>query len=544
MAGAEITLNRKSHLPYFNKMKILFVLLLPFVLYIYLLLRVKGFDRRLLLPPKPRLHDPRRATEAKVNEILQALKRHIPTVNQTQLELTSSGEHSLVTLMNPKENYCVGEILSVRVEMNDYQGKPKTYGGDFILARIHSPELQAGAAGVPEDFNNGTYRVNFTLFWPGSVKVSVLLIHSSEVVSMLSRAKEYCNNKFIFTGTFHNSTLQETSICDIHLSTNETVCKFKDKGNQESFSCFKPKTLPCETLNYTTSRNGETSCLTDAENELLKRSTVGVTIQNNFKDITVVTCKDRVPQAAGKCELGMSSLIPSGFFHSDRWSSSYCRMSSFQNVSDMNQCLQGKQFYLRGDSTMRQWIEYSTFKLNELKYTGKTEIYEPKLAVDKTRGITMFWKMHGFPCISYAPCFTVGGSYIVEELDRLAGGENTVVAICMGQHLRPFSLKFYVTRMMNIKQAVARLLQRSPSTRVFVKSENTREFNSDMIWASDWHGHLHNLALREVFRGVKVGFIDAWDMTVAANSFSVHPNRNIIHNQIALFLSYLCGPSV
>ncbi|MBN3277237.1 NXPE1 protein, partial [Polyodon spathula] len=506
---------------------------------IFLLLqRVKGFDRRLLLPLNPRLHDPRRATEAKVNEILQALKRHIPTVNQTQLELTSSGEHSLVTLMNPKENYCVGEILSVRVEMNDYQGKPKTYGGDFILARIHSPELQAGAAGVLEDFNNGTYRVNFTLFWPGSVKVSVLLIHSSEVVSMLSRAKEYCNNKFIFTGTFHNSTLQETSICDIHLSTNETVCEFKDKGNQESFSCFKPKTLPCETLHYTTSRNGEASCLTDAENELLKR--FGFSL---LYSVFLNQCTYRVPQAAGKCELGMSSPIPSGFFHSDRWSSSYCRMSSFQNVNDMNQCLQGKQVYLRGDSTMRQWVEYSTFKLNDLKFTSNTAPQAPKLAVDKTRNITMFWKMHGFPCISFSPCFIGGGLYIVRELDRLAGGENTVVVITVGLHLRPFSLRFYVTRMMNIKQAVARLLQRSPLTRVFIKSENTRELQFETLRMSNWHGYLQNLALREVFRGAKVGFIDAWDMTVAANSFDVHPNRNIVHNQFALFLSYLCGPN-
>ncbi|XP_041093035.1 NXPE family member 1-like [Polyodon spathula] len=523
--------------------KVVILFLMAFVILKHLLQHVKGFDRRLLLPPNPRLHDPTRATEAKVNEILQALKRHIPTVTHTQLELTSSGAHSLVTLMNPKKKYCVGEIVSVRVEMNDYQGKPKTYGGDFILARIHSPELKAGASGVPEDFNNGTYRVNFTLFWPGSVKVSVLLIHSSEVVSMLSRAKEYCNDKFIFIGTFHNSTVKENSRCDIHLSTDEPVCEFKDEGNQESFFCFKPKTLPCESLRYTRSNNRKRSCLTQAEIQLLERSTVGVTIQNNFKDITVVTCKDRVPQAAGKCELGMSSPIPSGFFHLDRWSSSYCRMSSFQNVNDMNQCLQGKQVYLRGDSTMRQWVEYSTYKLNDLKFTSNTAPQAPKLAIDKTRNITMFWKMHGFPCISFSPCFIGGGLYIVWELDRLAGGENTVVVITVGLHLRPFSLRFYVTRMMNIKQAVARLLQRSPLTRVFIKSENTRELQFETLRMSNWHGYLQNLALREVFRGAKVGFIDAWDMTVAANSFDVHPNRNIVHNQFALFLSYLCGPN-
>ncbi|XP_058873088.1 NXPE family member 1-like [Acipenser ruthenus] len=543
MAATDITLNRKPPLSSSNKKMILFLLLVGCFLYISWLQLGKWFDRPHLLPPSPGLHDTATLTEAKVNEILQALKRHVPAVNQTQLELTSSGAHSLVTLMNPKENYCVGEMVSVRVEMNDFRGKPKTYGGDFILARIHSPELKAGAAGVPEDFNNGTYRVNFTLFWPGSVKVSVLLMHSSEVVSALWRTREFGTDKFIFTGTFRNSTLQETSRCDIHLSTNETVCEFKDERNQELFFCFKPKTLPCETLHCTTSRNSDASCLTDAEKQLLKRSAVGVKIPNDFKDMTVGDCKGRVPQAAGKCELGMSSPTPSGFFHSGRWSSSYCRMRSFQNVSDMNQCLQGKQVYLRGDSTMRQWIEYFGSTLKNLKCSHSSEQHASRTASDKKRNITMSWKNHGFPWVSVNSFFITKGMYIFQELDRLAGGENTVVAISVGQHLRAFPLKLYVTRMVIIKQAVTRLLQRSPLTRVFVKSENTRELKSEMVRMSDWHGYIQNLALKEVFRGVKVGFIDAWDMTVAANTFSIHPPNNIVKNQVTLFLSYLCDDS-
>ncbi|KAK6466668.1 NXPE family member 1-like [Huso huso] len=490
----------------------------------------KWFDRPCLLPPKPGLHDTARAkakyTEASVNEILKALKRHVPELNQTQLELTSSGAHSLVTLINPKENYCVGEIVSVRVEMNDYRGKPKTYGGDFILARIHSPQLKAGAAGVSEDFNNGTYRVNFTLFWPGSVKVSVRLIHSSEVVSAFWRTKESGSDKIMFTGIFLNKTKQEKSRCDVHLITNETVCDLK----KDSFYCVKPKTLPCETLYYTTSRNTEASCLTDAENQLMKR----------FECFLFL---DRVPQAAGKCQLGMSSPSPSGFFHSDRWDSSYCRMSHFQNVNDINQCLQGKQVYMWGDSTVRQWFEYLKDHLKDLAYTSTTESAARRLAIDKARHITIYWKMHGFPCIASRPCAVDNGLDVAEELDRFAGGENTVVVISVGQHLRPFPLKFYVTRMMDIKQAVTRLLQRSPLTGVFVKLENTRELDFELVRFSDWYGHLQSLALKEVFRGVKVGFIDAWDMTVAANSFAVHPNSNIVQYEIALFLSYLCGPN-
>ncbi|XP_058873350.1 NXPE family member 2-like [Acipenser ruthenus] len=405
--------------------------------------------------------------------------------------------------------------------MNDYHGKPKAYGGDFILARIHSPELKAGAAGVSEDFNNGTYRVNFTLFWPGSVKVSVRLIHSSEVVSAFWRTKESGSDKIMFTGIFLNKTKQEKSRCDVHLIMNETVCDLK----KDSFYCVKPKTLPLQSTR---------------DDEGIKKGY----LQKEETQFALCKCflfLDRVPQAAGKCQLGMSSPSPSGFFHSDRWNSSYCRMSHFQNVNDINQCLQGKQVYMWGDSTVRQWFEY--LKDHHLAYTSTTESAARRLAIDKTRHITIYWKMHGFPCIASRPCAVDNGLDVAQELDRFAGGENTVVVISVGQHLRPFPLKFYVTRMMDIKQAVTRLLQRSPLTRVFVKLENTRELDFQLVRFSDWYGHLQSLALKEVFRGVKVGFIDAWDMTVAANSFAVHPNRNIVHYEIALFLSYLCGPN-
>ncbi|KAJ8268442.1 hypothetical protein COCON_G00136140, partial [Conger conger] len=49
-----------------------------------------------------------------------------------------------------------------------------------------------------------------------------------------------------------------------------------------------------------------------------------------------------------------------------------------------------------------------------------------------------------------------------------------------------------------------------------------------------------NQAQRKVFEDMKVAIVDAWDMTVAANSFAVHPNAVIVSNELAVALSFFC----
>ncbi|KAI1901794.1 hypothetical protein AGOR_G00038060 [Albula goreensis] len=61
-----------------------------------------------------------------------------------------------------------------------------------------------------------------------------------------------------------------------------------------------------------------------------------------------------------------------------------------------------------------------------------------------------------------------------------------------------------------------------------------------MIQFSDWYGHTQNLAQRKVFQDLKVVLVDAWDMSVAAKSFAIHPSRIIVSNEVAVALSFVC----
>ncbi|KAM9079892.1 NXPE family member 4-like [Megaptera novaeangliae] len=85
---------------------------------------------------------------------------------------------------------------------------------------MSSPALKAGASGKVTDFNNGTYLVSFTLFWGGRVSLSLLLIHPSEGVSALWRARNQGYDRMIFTGQFARGTSHVNTDCALILNSS------------------------------------------------------------------------------------------------------------------------------------------------------------------------------------------------------------------------------------------------------------------------------------------------------------------------------------
>ncbi|XP_066566455.1 NXPE family member 2-like [Amia ocellicauda] len=297
---------------------------------------------------------------------MATLSRHIPVFhNVTSVSLTSSAKRSIASLLSPRAQYCVGEQLSVQVDMRNHMGELKSYGGDFILARIHSPNVMAAASGSVEDLRNGSYHVNFTLFWPGTVEASLLLVHPSEAVFSLWRARQQGYDKISYTGTFVNGSRQEKSLCNFRLSSNKTLCKYTDERGEEYYTCLKPPSLACESLTNFTSSYTQGSFFSDIENQLLKRDNIGVLIQNDFQAIEVLECDGATHNRSRLCEPGHISPLPSGYFLAKKWFSSSCHTGSFLSADSISRCLQGKTLYLRGDSTVRQWIEHLERTLKE-----------------------------------------------------------------------------------------------------------------------------------------------------------------------------------
>ncbi|XP_030076762.1 NXPE family member 1 isoform X2 [Microcaecilia unicolor] len=229
-------------------------------------------------------------TEKQVNEIFKRIDQLVPKLTFTHMDNTTSARTSKATVLNPKDKYCIGDLLIVRLDMYDYLGNRKKCGGDFLRARIYSPELQAAFSGRIEDLNNGSYLVHFTLSWEGRIRFSFLLFHPSEGVSALWRARNEGYNNVEFTGTFTNATYTATTQCNFNLRTDQEVCEYLETRDEDYFYCVKPLDLPCGSLTSLQSHNTDHSYLSALEKSLIARSNIGIEIPRPFPYIDVFLC--------------------------------------------------------------------------------------------------------------------------------------------------------------------------------------------------------------------------------------------------------------
>ncbi|KAM5245989.1 NXPE family member 4 [Ctenodactylus gundi] len=476
--------------------------------------------------------------ELRIREILEKIDQLIPPRPFTYINTTTSAAHSTATILNPQDTYCTGDQLDVLLEMRDHTGHKKKYGGDFLRARISSPILKAGASGKVTDFNNGTYLITFPLFWEGQVSLSVLLMHPSEGVSALWRSRNQAYDRVIFTGQFINGKSYVSADCTLALNLSAELCMYQDVQDNEAFYCMKPPRVPCAALTHMQSKNKDVSYLSKRERSLFERSNVGVEIMKSFNVISVSKCNTETAPIKEKCKLGMTSTIPTGYAWKDTWNPVSCSLVPLK----LEDCLRGKLVYLMGDSTLRQWIEYFKASINTLKSVDLHESgkLQHQLAVDLDRNIHIQWQKHGYPLIGSLVYSVKEIEYIARAIDRTGGDKNTVIVISLGQHFRPFPIDLFIRRVLNVHKAVQRLLLRSPDTLVIIKTENTREIHSDVERFSDFHGYIQYLIIKDIFQDLKVGIIDAWDITVAYGTNEVHPPQYVIRNQINIFLNYVC----
>ncbi|CAH2311573.1 NXPE family member 1-like [Pelobates cultripes] len=458
--------------------------------------------------------------DREIYQIYNAIHHAIPNVSFTWLNKTTSATNSRAIILEYKKKYCIGDSLTVRVDMFDFLGKKKTYGGDFLRARIYSQNLGAGASGRIEDFNNGSYLINFTLSWEGNVGISIILLHPSEGVSVLWRTRNMGYENIIYIGKFLNKTQEIHKECGFSLESQEEKCEYADKIHGEFFYCLKPENIPCEAL--------------------ISLMTLNQT--DGFLDIVDVGGNSTI-EVKPKCRIGMSPPVPGGYFLKNVWHSLFCNLSSYEPLSQINECLSGKMIYLMGDSTIRQWIEYfpklmkRSLKFFDLHGSGWHQQF---LALDLERQVLIQWKKHGHPFVTQSFFTLKDYATVTLEIDRLAGGPHTIIVIALGQHFRPFPFSLFVRRLLNVRKAIECLFLRSPDTKVIIKLENTREINTDVERFSDFHGYIQYLLVKHIFKGLNIGMIDAWDMTVAFGSYNVHPPESVIKNQINMFLEYIC----
>ncbi|XP_067896097.1 NXPE family member 3-like [Heterodontus francisci] len=457
---------------------------------------------------------------------------------------SSDPTHVRFVILNSAKTFYVGDQLQVILRMNDFEERPKQYGGDYLQARIHTPALKAGSAGTVIDNQNGFYYINFNLSWPGKVEVSVSLVHPSEGIQVLERLRKERPGRVYFKSTFKYGDTSETTVCNLCLPQTKPLCNFTDLRTGEPWFCYKSKKLPC-TARINHMMGGYEQKLLIGEEEHYFRSGVNIKkpILPSGPGYVTVEPSPRTATGLGECVPGKPLLSPSGFYYQDRWMSTSCDIRHFDTPANITDCLRGKKVYIFGDSTIRQWFEYLTGFVPGLRKfdLGNGIKVGPHLALDMDNKIKVEYYAHGKP-IRIAPISSQDLPFIANKLDDIKGGKSTVIAFTIWCHFNTFPVEPYIRRLQNIRRSILRLLDRSPDTLVVIKTANVQRLNQGIsLYNSDWYSYQLDLVLRKMFEGINVAFVDAWEMTLAHYlPHELHPRQVIIKNEVDMFLSYVC----
>ncbi|XP_052024573.1 NXPE family member 3-like isoform X1 [Apodemus sylvaticus] len=483
---------------------------------------------------------------------------------------STSPKTSSYHLKGPAQaNYTLGSNLEAILVARDHWGRPKAHGGDLFQAQLLGPELRAGVPGEVKDLENGTYLLSFPLLWAGWARVQVRLIHSSEAVGVLQRVWRGKRATVDFRGYFQGTDgSQETVICNVDPQSTGAkgpTCQYKDVVSEEIWFCAQPPTLPCNAL-VGHSSGSYLKVTTSHDEDLLAGNVTDQKLPSGIPPILVVpAARGNVSNLGQKltqlvvsvlrlepresntialpsrppCRPGHLSLKPSGFYHQDRWHSTFCSSRSFPTVDSIRNCLAGRIVYMMGDSTLRQWWEYLRDTVPSLKPVDLHATYQvgPLMAVETTRGTVLHWRAHSWPLRSLrTPVASLHS--VARELHGLAGGPYTVVVLGIGAHFTTFPPFIFARRLAGIQAAVKALLDREPSTLVIIKLANT---GYKSVYGSDWLTLQVNRLLRAAFAGLRVAFVDAWEMTSSLDvPDSIHPRKFIVRNEVELFLSFIC----
>ncbi|XP_053561304.1 NXPE family member 3-like [Bombina bombina] len=466
--------------------------------------------------------------------LLKRIEWPLPPI-QRSFEFSTNPKACAYVLLNPHPTYTIEQKLEIRIIAKDHKGRPKTYGGDFFQAKLHSTKLKAGVSGSITDHNNGTYTASFLLLWPGETMVSVRLIHSSEAISILHQKRDKRPDKIYYNGYFEKNGTRETVECNFDLP-GRNVCKYYDATTGETWVCERPKKLPCDAYNEHSS-GGKRDILTREEQAFLAISLTDQQIPSQIQTLNVSNAQTNDKKVL--CTPGLKNPNPSGFYYQDVWISRTCSKQNFIHPSDVAACLSGKLLYMFGDSTLRQWWDYLVDFVPSLKQIDLHVHHQPGplLATDAEHNYLVQWRVHQRP-LRMERLWIQEMHYIASELDQLGNRKGMVIVLNCWAHFLSFPVEIYVRRLRGIRDAVSRLLNRSPDTKILIKSANT---GYGFSHGSDWLSLQLDTVMRAMFSKLPVIILDVWEMTSChRDPEDIHPRKTIIKNEVDLMLSFIC----
>ncbi|KAI8515323.1 Neurexophilin [Branchiostoma belcheri] len=467
-------------------------------------------------------------------------------------ERVTKSENFVISVVNPRPWYRVGRHLSIKIVAMDTRGRPKTYGGDLIRAKVYTRSpVQASTSGKVTDFGNGTYVANFFLSFPGKVSVAVKLVHSSEAVQVLRRLQDISRRIMVCGFQEENSDVTEWMQCSNtpqeSLSLRD-VCDFSKPRLNVSFYCERPRASSCKSFlgchrDRASTLELQANIATEEERQLFPRDRD--LLEEIPRNISLqVKGKRRLRKMQGKqlplCGPRLPQTASEGYWYNGTWTSLRCQVRRFRTIESVAECLQNKTLYFRGDSTIRQWFRYLMLFLN-LQQQGRGA--QPIYAIDEKHRIKLHFLFHMFPRNQMPLMNANDMEYVAEELDGIVGGRDVVILISLWGHFMAEPIPTFRTRLYGIRHAIQRLHSRYPDTKVIWRTPNSGHHLKfqHFVENGDWYAYQLFDIVYEILGDLNISIINVKDMSESMwHDDDMHPPNDVIENHIDLALSHIC----
>lgn len=337
--------------------------------------------------------------------------------------------------------------------------------------------------------------------------------------------------------------------------SNEEICDHTHPINNEPWFCTKPRSGECNAIEE------------QMDKIILKEASVLIGGNDYFKDkqkynkqIRNSGLKRTIKGASEKSELDffdreyghlpICSTFTAGHPVSDdpksasgavvngKWRSLHCDNSQGSNHT-LRGCLEGKNVFVLGDSTVLMWFRHmvGSFRAGS-QMTNNENWSEPRFISLPEMDTELYYRSHGPPFHGRGP--PSSRPYITDTFDGIEdNGRENIILFSIGIHYGKIHPDLYIRRLEAIKASILRLLQRIPNTRIFVIG-----LHSNRAWvfqSTPWIPYRHEILKRKVFNNIPgVTYLTLWDMLEVMGNETPHPPEKYVASEIRLFLAYAC----
>uniref|UniRef100_H2YZZ0 NXPE C-terminal domain-containing protein n=1 Tax=Ciona savignyi TaxID=51511 RepID=H2YZZ0_CIOSA len=416
--------------------------------------------------------------------------------------------------------------------------RPHFFSLDFFRGLFYSAITPDGIPCVVTDHWNGTYSITAPLVQAASFTLEVLLVSSLEGISELV---EFTGTRrdvgYVYVAELESG---ETVHCNVDISAYPR-CDYSNPRNQEPWFCTKPASGVCSRItNIVFDQMPDEKPRFSFENETKSKYETMSVIKGSGVDILVSESKATyAPPVLKDCVVkNRKHVRPNGYMWGGRWVSLTCA-NTLQSVRDTRNCLKDKVVYFFGDSTIRMYSFLLASQLN-LRFVGpnSNSIWQnPKTLYNLGYNITTYYRAHGPPLQN--PGGPETRPYISDSLDGIrVAGKDTFIIFNIGAHLHKFGPSIFIHRMQGIRDAVLRLLNRFPETRIIYRGLSV------LSTPLEWYFYRYDVIVRDIFKDIdNFMFLDFWDLTTVVPQNDYHPPPYLTEIKSLVLFDYLCMQS-